>query len=151
MGEADSTPDRRQSISPNIDTRPGSGRFSRSNSRPSSPSRSTSREEGTFVRRLSSTLDAGDSAVMPPPQSPISSLWVMIGLGVLEGGLSFFLFIFRPRRRSKTRNSLTSDECDLVQLKVPKFGKFLSYIISLVIFSWCKQLEHQLLKATVSK
>ena len=149
MGEADSTPDRRQSISPNIDTRPGSGRFSRSNSRPSSPSRSTSREEGTFVRRLSSTLDAGDSAVMPPPQSPISSLWVMIGSS--WGRIEFFLFIFRPRRRSKTRNSLTSDECDLVQLKVPKFGKFLSYIISLVIFSWCKQLEHQLLKATVSK
>merc|ERR1719154_588882 len=37
MGEADSTPERRQSISPNIDSRPGSGRFTRPSSRPSSP------------------------------------------------------------------------------------------------------------------
>ena len=77
MGEADSTPERRQSISPNIDSRPGSGRFSRPSSRPSSPSRSASREEATFVRRLSSTLDTGDKAAMPPPQSPISTLWVL--------------------------------------------------------------------------
>ena len=124
MGEADSTPERRQSISPNIDSRPGSGRFSRPSSRPSSPSRSASREEATFVRRLSSTLDTGDKAAMPPPQSPISTLWVLNGefMWELPFHVSSLLF-YRPRRRSKTRNSLTSDECDLVQLKVPKFGK----------------------------
>ena len=76
MGESSSTPERRQSISPNIETR-GSGRFSRSNSRPSSPSRSASREEVSFARRVSSHLESDvDRAAMPPPppQSPITTL-----------------------------------------------------------------------------
>merc|ERR1719410_2366684 len=69
------------------------GRFSRSNSRQGSPNRSFSRDD-SYVRK--------DSLTMPPPQSPVSTL---------------------PRRRSKTRKSLTlnTDECDSISVKVPGF------------------------------
>ena len=70
MGEGSDS--RRQSISPNNLDR--GRRFSRSNSRPGSPSRSISREE-TFVRKVSGKLETEtDRIAMPPPQSPMSTL-----------------------------------------------------------------------------
>lgn len=98
------TPERRHSVSPNPSYRDKSGGISRSNSRQSSPSRSTSRDDTPMLNRNVVSLDTEfDKLAMPPPQSPFGTM---------------------RRRKSGTHKSLasaTDDECDLA-IRIPSFA-----------------------------